>query len=268
MQETGGTGLTPSEWLPRLKTQAFGRVYHYLPEVLSTNALARELAQRGSPEGTLVVAESQTGGRGRLGRSWVSPPGGIWLSLLLRPSQDPARAPLQTLLAAVALREALAAAEGLEAAIKWPNDLLIRGKKVAGILAEMGTGDGGLNYLVAGVGINANFPANRLPEPLRGKAGTLQDLLGRPLERPRLLAAFLKTWEDCYHQAAREGYEDILKRWRRSSLTLGKRVSLDTGEGQVTGRALDIDERGGLVLETGRGRTRTFLAGEVTLLEG
>jgi BirA family transcriptional regulator, biotin operon repressor / biotin---[acetyl-CoA-carboxylase] ligase len=267
MQETIGTGLTPSEGLPGLKTRTFGRVYHYLPELVSTNAMARELALQGSPEGTLVVAGSQSGGRGRLGRSWASPPGGLWLSLLLRPSLEPARAPLQTLLAAVALRESLAAA-GLEAAIKWPNDLLARGKKVAGILAEMGGGSGDSRFLVVGVGINANFPADRLPEPLRLKAGTFQDLLGRPLERPRFLAVFLETWEDCYDRAAREGYGDILERWRRGSLTLGKKVCLDTGSGLVVGRALDIDARGGLVLETERGRTRTFLAGEVTLLEG
>ncbi len=268
MQEPCTSSLVPARLTPRLKTAEFGRVYRYLAEVDSTNSLARALAEAGAPSGALVAAEIQTGGRGRLGRPWVSPPGGIWLSLLLRPPLTPAAAPLQTLLAAVALREVLQEGEGLQAAIKWPNDVLCRGKKVAGILTEMKAKGGELEYLVAGVGINANFPGTLLPPHLREKGGTLMDLLGRPLDRPGLVSAFLLAWEGYYRQAVEEGYGEALAKWRRHNVTLGKRVLIDTGRGRAAGRALDIDAGGGLIVETGPGCRETFLAGEVTLLEG
>lgn len=267
MYENPEASLTPEEFIPRLETKEFGRAYHYLPEVTSTNALARSMADKGGTAGTLVVAETQTGGRGRLGRNWVSPPGGIWLSLVLRPPLAPSRAPLQTLLAAVALREALLKGAGLACSLKWPNDVLCGGKKVAGILTEMKSAGENLEYLVAGVGVNANFPGNLLPKPLREKAGTLLDLLGRPVDRPGLLADFLGIWEGYYTRALQRGYDQVLEAWRQGSGTLGKKIRIHTTRGPVTGRALDIHAEGGLIVETGPGILETFLAGEVTILE-
>jgi BirA family transcriptional regulator, biotin operon repressor / biotin---[acetyl-CoA-carboxylase] ligase len=257
--------LRPAVFTPGLKSKVFGTFYHYEKEMGSTNAAIRHLAEKGAPEGTLVIAESQSLGRGRRGHSWVSPAGGIWLSLLLRPNIEPQRAPLQTLLAAAALTEALWQAEKVSAAIKWPNDLLWRDKKIAGILTEMKAMTGHLDYIIVGVGINANFPADCLPEPLRGSATTLYEILGRPIHRQRLVASFLLAWEKHYLLALQEGYAKALDVWRSYSSTLGRDVDLQSGDRQVTGRALDIDEEGRLVVETAPGLREAFLAGEVTL---
>lgn len=267
-QIEGGDSLDPGMLMPILKTSAFGVEYHYEQETASTNAALRTLADNGAPEGTLVLAESQSGGRGRRGRSWISPAGGIWLSLLLRPALSPPQAPLQTLLAAVALTETLRREEGIAAAIKWPNDLLWQEKKIAGILTEMKGTMGHLDYLIVGVGINANFPAACLPDSLRDNATTLREILHGPVDRRRLLASFLHAWEKHYYFALREGYAKALHLWRSYNMTLGRDVRLQSGERQVTGRALDIDDEGRLIVETAPGRRETFLAGEVTLQKG
>ena len=257
--------LAPSQVLPLLKTKEFGRSYFYLPETVSTNLLAGEQARKGAPHGCLVVAETQSGGRGRRGRSWVSPSGGIWMSLVLRPRMEPSRAPLQTVLAAVALREALEG-EGIKGSIKWPNDILCSGRKVSGILTEIQTGEEGIRHLVVGLGINANFSGRQLPEDLQSRSGTLLDLLGRPLDRSQFLAGFLRIWEAYYRRSTQAGYHEVLQEWRRDNCTLGRRVHLDTGTRRVTGRAVDIHQEGGLLVEEASGRRELFLAGEVTLL--
>jgi BirA family transcriptional regulator, biotin operon repressor / biotin---[acetyl-CoA-carboxylase] ligase len=260
--------LEPGVFTAALRSKVFGTVYHHEKETGSTNAVIRHLAEKGAPEGTLVIAESQSLGRGRRGRSWVSPPGGIWLSLLLRPGIDPHGASLQALVAAVALKEALWQTEKVSAAIKWPNDLLWGEKKIAGILAEMKAMTGQLDYLIVGVGINANFPADCLPEALQGNATTLLEILKRPVHRQLLVASFLATWEKHYFSALQEGYAGVLELWRSYSNTLGRDVGLQSGGRQVTGRALDIDEKGRLVVETAPGLREAFLAGEVTLQKG
>lgn len=257
--------LTPGVFKPDLKSKVFGKFYHYEKEMSSTNEAIRHLAEKGAPEGSLVIAESQSLGRGRRGHSWVSPPGGIWLSLLLRPNIDPQEAPLQTLLAAVALTEALWQVEKVFAAIKWPNDLLWRDKKIAGILTEMKAKTGHLDYIIVGVGINANFPADSLPEALHGSATTLYEILGRPIHRQLLVASYLHAWEKHYFLTLKGGYAKVLDLWRSYSSTLGQDVELKSGDRHVTGRALDIDEEGRLVVETAPGLRETFLAGEVTL---
>ncbi|MEA1927796.1 MAG: biotin--[acetyl-CoA-carboxylase] ligase, partial [Candidatus Auribacterota bacterium] len=152
-----------------LKPCSFIKDFHYSLSIDSTNNLARSLAEEGAPEGTLVISEEQTSGRGRMGRSWISPPGtGIWISVLLRPMIEPARAALITPLVAVSLSRSIREVTGLPAGIKWPNDILIRGKKAAGILTEISTDRKSIRYIIVGIGINVN--TEYFPEEIRGQA--------------------------------------------------------------------------------------------------
>ncbi len=256
--------LLPAELKPLLGTRFLGAVIEYQEEVISTNLLARDLARKGAQEGTLIVAETQSRGRGRLGRSWSSPYGGIWFSMILHPKVSPFQVPLYTLLTAVALTEALWQEEGLKIGIKWPNDLLYEGKKVAGILTEVSAEVERVNYMIVGVGINANFNIDLLPQEIQHKAMTLESILHRSVNRKRLMVSFLKTWEDLYFLTAEEGFSGMLDLWRKYNVTLGKEIEIKTGEKAVKGVAQDIDERGALVLIDDAGCRKTFSAGEVT----
>jgi BirA family transcriptional regulator, biotin operon repressor / biotin---[acetyl-CoA-carboxylase] ligase len=256
--------LLPLEIRDGLRTRILGRQVHYSHTTDSTNRQAREEAAGGAAEGTLVVAEMQSAGRGRLGRSWLSPRGGIWLSLVLRPPLPPYRAHLITLLAAVAAVEATTAVAGIAPGIKWPNDLLLKGRKLAGILTEVSAEMERVNYLVVGVGLNANIPADCFAGELAGQATSLLAETGKPVSRVAWVRAFLECFETSYFAAQDKGFEDILNRWRRHSVTLGQHVRMSTGGRTTDGVALDIDEQGALLVRTHDG-TKIFLAGEVTL---
>ncbi len=259
--------LLPAELKPLLETSVLGAVIKYQEEVISTNLLARDLARKGAQEGTLIVAETQSGGRGRLGRSWSSPHGGIWFSMILRPKVSPFQVPLYTLLTAVALTEALWQEESLKIGIKWPNDLLYEGKKVAGILTEVNAEVERVNYMIVGIGINANFDRELLPTEIQYKATTLKNILGRSVNRKALMCTFLKIWENLYLLTAKEGFLEMLDLWRKYNVTLGKEIEIKVGETAIKGVAQDIDERGALVLIDAAGDKKVFMAGEVTLLD-
>jgi BirA family transcriptional regulator, biotin operon repressor / biotin---[acetyl-CoA-carboxylase] ligase len=256
--------LLPSEVRDGLRTAVLGREMVHYHTADSTNRLARELAANGAPEGTLVVAERQTGGRGRLGREWQSPTGGIWVSLILRPALPPYQAQLFTLLAAVAAAEATAETTGLVPGIKWPNDLLVNGRKLVGILTEVSAEMEQVNYLVLGLGLNANVPAPAFAEELKESATSLLVETGSPVSRAGWLRSFLEHFEAGYCSAQQEGFADMLSRWRRYSVTLGRPVRVTVGERSREGIALDISEQGALLVRTDEG-TEMFLAGEVTL---
>lgn len=231
----------------------------------STNDRARELAAEGAAD-VAVVADEQTGGRGRLDREWVAPSGGVWLSLVTRPTVPPARAPLFTLAAAVATVDACREA-GVDAHIKWPNDVLVGapdasagrggrgGRKVAGVLTEMEGEADRVSWLVAGVGVNANVDAETLP----AGATSLREELGEPVDRRRFAATLLERF------AALAGTPDrtdrILPTWRDRASTLGKRVRVETSTGSVSGTAVDVESPGALVIDTGEG-TRRVHAGD------
>ncbi|ELZ43256.1 biotin--acetyl-CoA-carboxylase ligase [Halorubrum saccharovorum DSM 1137] len=247
----------------------------YHDRIASTNERARELAAEGA-DGIAVVADEQTGGRGRLDREWVAPSGGVWLSLAIRPDVPPARAPLFTLAAAVATADACREA-GVDAHIKWPNDVLVGGlggetdgdadgdapgasggrggRKVAGILTEMEGEADRVSWLVAGIGVNANIDPGALP----ADATSLQEVLGEPVDRRRFAATLLERF------AALAGTSDrmdrILPAWRERASTLGRRVRVDTPNGPVTGTAVDVEPPGALVIETDDG-TRRVHAGD------
>ncbi|PSP75520.1 biotin--[acetyl-CoA-carboxylase] ligase [Halobacteriales archaeon QS_3_64_16] len=222
----------------------------------STNARARDLAADGESD-VVVLADAQTGGRGRLDREWTSPSGGVWLSVLSRPGLPPAHAPLYTLAAAVATTRAVRAA-GVDAGIKWPNDVLVhdpeagsRERKIAGILTEMRGEADRIAWLIVGIGCNANVD----PEALPAGATSLREGVG-DVSRRELVQRLLREFE-----ALRANPDSILPAWREHALTLGRRVRVETARGESVGRALDITFPGGLVLETADGRV-TVSAGD------
>lgn len=236
----------------------------FLRQTASTNLDARRLAESGAPEGTLVVADSQDSGKGRRARKWFSPPGlGIYLSFVLRPAISPAEAAKITLLTSVSTAEALSELTGCQARIKWPNDILAGGKKIAGILAEISTELDSINYMVVGLGLNVNVPLGAFPEELRGTATSVLIETGREFSRTQLLKAILRDFERRYGAARRDGFQSALKRWRELSDVIGKNIRVETAGETVKGTVVELDRDGALVLRDSRGAVRRFLSGDI-----
>jgi BirA family biotin operon repressor/biotin-[acetyl-CoA-carboxylase] ligase len=253
------------ELRPLLNTHDVGQVVHWFDEVGSTNDVARQLADEGAAHGEVVVAEAQSAGRGRRGRTWSSPPGkNLYLSVVLRPELPPARAPELTLLASVALCEAARRA-GVAASIKWPNDLLVRGRKLAGILTEMAAEQDQVQWVVLGAGVNVNARAEDFPAELRDTVTSLALERREPVPRALFAAAVLSGLEEWLDRHAEEGFEPIRAAWREMSDTLGHEVRVRTGDADLTGVAEDVDATGALLVRTGSGVERV-LAGDVELL--
>ncbi|MBI2873737.1 MAG: biotin--[acetyl-CoA-carboxylase] ligase [Firmicutes bacterium] len=255
--------LLPEEIRDGLQTRILGRTIHYRDSTDSTNEVAKALARRGVPGGTLVIAEEQWSGKGRLSREWSSPRGGIWMSLIHRPQIISLLAPRYSLAACVAVARSLHKL-GLNPGIKWPNDLLIEGRKVCGILTELWAELDRVEFLIIGIGINANIEQASFPDPIRPLAASLLELLGRKVDRPALVRDLLWELEGLFDLAPGPGFEGLLDEWRRFSVTLGRRVRVKAGGEEISGLARDIDGEGALLLETKDG-PRRILAGEVTL---
>ncbi|WP_295160369.1 biotin--[acetyl-CoA-carboxylase] ligase [Selenomonas sp. AE3005] len=249
-----------------LETKTIGCRIICHEEIDSTNNEAKRLAMEGAVEGTVVVAESQTGGKGRLERQFFSPKGkGIWFSVVLRPKFLPQEAPKCTLMAAVAVARAMTEF-GLKPGIKWPNDLLYDNKKLVGILTEMSAEMDGINYIVIGTGINVNIAPEEFPEELRDVATSLSQMKGANLPRVKFLQAVLRALDDLYAKVQVEGFAPVLKEWRQYSITLGQEVKvIGVRDGEVFyGKAADIDDEGALLVDTAAGRQRV-LAGDVSI---
>jgi BirA family transcriptional regulator, biotin operon repressor / biotin---[acetyl-CoA-carboxylase] ligase len=257
--------LGPLELRPLLSTRDLGQVLHCHDALPSTNDLAKELAEQGAVHGEVVIAETQTAGRGRRGRAWVSPPGkNLYLSVVLRPELPPQRATELTLLASVAACETLREA-GIEAVIKWPNDLLAGGRKIAGILTEMAAEPDRVHWVVVGLGINLNAGAEDFPPDLRDEATSAALVRGAVLPRALFTAALLARLEEWLERHALEGFAPVRETWRALSGTLGRQVLIATGEAKLTGIAEDIDETGALLVRGPLGVERVT-AGDVHLL--
>lgn len=250
-----------------LRTRLIGRPLHFLAEVGSTNDLAMSLAAGGATEGTAVVADRQVRGKGRLGRDWDSPAGvGIWTSIILRPPILPARAPLLTLVAGLATAEAVARASGVGPELKWPNDVLAGGRKVAGILTELAAEPGCLRHVVVGIGVNVRQTPEDFPDGIRGAATSLSLAAGRPVGRLAVLAGLYLALESAYDAFRAGRMEALLDRYRARCRTLGRAVVVRPSGGEVLeGRARDVDGEGALLLERPDGTVRRVLAGDVTL---
>ncbi|HZK25585.1 MAG TPA: biotin--[acetyl-CoA-carboxylase] ligase [Oscillospiraceae bacterium] len=256
--------LTPLEIDDGLRTKVLGQQIKYFQEIDSTNRVARKLAQAGAADGLLVIAEKQKAGRGRLGRTWSSPSGGIWFSLILRPPLPPFKVQGLTLLTAVVAVETTALLCGLNVGIKWPNDLIVNGKKLAGILTEVSAEIERLHYVVVGLGLNANVSLSQLPAEVETIATSILAETKRPLRRAEWIQTFLQRFEAAYQEAVVNGFAEILARWRRYSITLGRTIVIHAGGKLITGRAVDINEQGALLVETKNG-VETFWAGDVSL---
>ncbi len=254
--------LLPEEIALGLKARRLTGPVHHFEEVASTNDLAKELAAREAPEGTLVVAEAQTGGRGRLGRQWDSPPGtGLYVSLLLRPPLPPTEMPQITLTTAVAVARAVKRVTGVAPGIKWPNDLLLAGKKLGGILTEMETESERIRHLVVGLGLNVNNPA--FPAELEPLATSLLLATGRRHSRLEILQAWLEEFEELYGRFLAREFAGILDEWRSLTVTLGRRVTVRQGPVTICGRALEVAPDGALLVETAAGEVVRVTSGEI-----
>jgi BirA family biotin operon repressor/biotin-[acetyl-CoA-carboxylase] ligase len=253
--------LYPSEVRYGLQAKLLGNKVVHLNVTGSTNVVARQLAERGIAEGTVVVAETQSRGKGRLGRKWITKPGGLWMSVVLKPAIDPMHASSITLLAAVSVTKALRGA-GLEAVIKWPNDVLVNGKKICGILTEMSAETDVVNFIILGIGVNVNNDA-----PLE-TATAMKAELGRKVDRARFAQSLLEVLEEDYLTFRSEGFTPILWSWRRYSDTLGRLVEVTYQDEVVTGLAQDVDEDGSLLVKTPDGSIRKIVSGDCKHLRG
>jgi BirA family biotin operon repressor/biotin-[acetyl-CoA-carboxylase] ligase len=251
-----------------LNTSVFGKSgIVYFRETDSTNVRAKYLAGDGAPEGTVVVAEKQTQGKGRKGRTWFSPAGeGIYTSIILRPPISPNEAPKLTLMASVAIAEALLSLTSLKINIKWPNDILINGRKIAGILTEISTDMDRIDYVVIGVGVNVNTPRKGFPPDIRYTATSVFMETGKPFPRIALLRAYLEWLEIYYETFKTTGFDPILNRWKHLADIIGWRISVDLMDHVRVGEVLDIDKDGFLILRDQQGTIERIISGDVTLL--
>ena len=251
-----------------LGTKRLGTRFHYFEEINSTNKYARGLADAGAPEGEVVIAERQSEGRGRLGRSWVSPPfSNLYCSLVLRPALAPAHAPQITLTAAVALADTVAAFVAEPPAIKWPNDILLQGKKLAGILTESSCDAKRIEFVILGIGVNLNFPRERMPEIIRDRATSLMEVGGQSVSRENFLRRLIQDLDRCYGILEDFGFDAIAPCWEARFGFKGKTVRVEMGGDVLIGQAVGIDHDGALLVEDDRGERQRVVAGDVTAIE-
>jgi BirA family biotin operon repressor/biotin-[acetyl-CoA-carboxylase] ligase len=246
-----------SQALPRLGR--LGANLHYFPSVTSTNDIVATLAARGAPDGTTIVADMQTSGRGRRGRTWYSPPGaGLYVSILFRST---ASGSALTMMAGVALAEAIVASTGLAAAIKWPNDLVAGGRKLAGILAEAAGASSRIEHIVLGFGVNVARAA--YPREIADRATSIEQELGRPADRGLVLAEALASIATHHAQLAAGGFDAILARWRElSPSSRGARVEWTGPDGPLRGTTAGVDDQGALLVRVDS-RVERIIGGEL-----
>jgi BirA family biotin operon repressor/biotin-[acetyl-CoA-carboxylase] ligase len=255
--------LTPDMLRHRLKGSLFGKRIHHFFKTDSTNRVALELGHAGEPEGTVVVAEEQTAGRGRAGRAWLSErAAGIYVTLLLRPRLAPVQAPLLTMMAGLSVHAAAEAVTGLNVDLKWPNDLLIGGKKVGGILTEMHAEPSQVRFVIVGIGLNVN--QDKFPGELASIATSLRMESGKRQSRMELLVRLLREFENDFNRFLREGVSGVVERFETvSSYARGKRVRVSNGSESYVGTTAGLGPEGLLQVEREDGRLMTVIAGDV-----
>jgi len=231
-----------------------GKIHHFA-ELGSAMHVARELAKKGAEEGTIIIAETQSQGRGRLGREWLSPKGGIYFTIILRPKLSPMYAPRINLMASVAVAKTIGRLYGLKAELKWPNDVLVGGRKVCGILAEIDAEIDKVNSINLGIGINVNTVISEYEE----KATSLREELGREISRKEFLLSLLREISE---QQVLLTEADLLEEWKSLSITLNKEVKIAAPGEEIVGRAIDIDVSGALIVESQDGSLREVFAGD------
>lgn len=249
-----------------LRTKRFGQSILFCQEVNSTNEWAKELAAFGAVEGTVAVAETQTAGHGRLGREWFSPKGGLWFSIILRPKLIAREATKLMFTAGLAVAEALRKLYGLRVETKWPNDIMIDGRKVCGILAEMNTTGEAVNYVIAGIGVNANFEVeNRFPPELARTATSLKAEVGKEVNLGELFRALIEKLESAYDLFIEKGFAPILAEWKKHAVFLRSDVEVMVGTETWRGVAVDVNDDGSLIIRLEDGKVKHVHDGDVSL---
>jgi BirA family biotin operon repressor/biotin-[acetyl-CoA-carboxylase] ligase len=246
--------LNISKMIGGLQTRTFGKKIHYFHQIDSTQTKALEIIEKGASEGEVVIAEMQTAGRGRMGRKWHSPPAkGIWMSIILTPSIPVHHISQLSLLVALAMCRAIRRIGIEEVGIKWPNDLLVRGKKVSGVLLESASEDERLRYVIVGIGISVNLQLSDYPLDMQPIATSLAIELGRDVDREQLFLLCLEELEDLYHLYMENGFKPIQSSWEALSVSLHRPIRIQQGLEVIEGVAESLDDSGGLVVRKSSG---------------
>lgn len=253
-----------------LHTAELGKKLFCFSEVGSTNEVAHELAANGAPHGTVVITDAQSSGRGRLDRHWVSPPGcNLYMSMVLHPDMNPAHIPVLTFVCALALKDAIAAA-GVEADLKWPNDLLVGGRKVAGVLAEASFEGKRLAFVVVGAGVNVNMSRVVMDAELGGEvarmATSVSEARGGDVDRAGFAASVINEMEKWYTRLINHGVAHIASQWAKGSSMIGKDVEVRAPDETFTGVAKGTDPEGHLIVETDVGEVKKVIAADVRVI--
>jgi BirA family biotin operon repressor/biotin-[acetyl-CoA-carboxylase] ligase len=259
--------LHADDLLSRLgKTNVIGRDIRVFEQTTSTNDVIEKLARDSVKEGAVVFAESQTSGRGRLGRKWISPERkGLWFSILLRPDLRPQETTQLTVASATALRRAIQSKTGLSPEIKWPNDILIGGKKVAGILTELSAELDRVKHVILGIGVDVNLGVGEFPPELRRLATSLKIESGRTISRPELASAILRELDFDYARICAGEFTAVADEWEAHCATIGRDVIIQIGGRKIRGRAESLDDDGALLVRTEHGHLERITGGDVTL---
>ena len=257
--------IAEEEVASRLQTERMGRQIRYFSRIDSTNQYAKRIAEEGAPDGTLIIADEQTAGKGRSGRTWVTPPAeAIAFTLLLRPKLSPDRISMVTLVMGLAVTNAVNSLYGVSAGIKWPNDVVITGRKLCGILTEMSAEVRQVNYIVIGVGINANLTS--FPEEIREIATSLKLEMGRDINRAELIARVMTEFERLYAEFEAQGdLGAVMQEYNELCLNAGSKVRVLDPNGEYTGTSRGINSMGELLVETEDGQMQEVYAGEVSV---
>jgi len=259
--------LLPQEIEELLKTRCIGRNLKYLEQVDSTNLYAKRLAEDGFEDGTVIIADEQLKGKGRLGREWMSPKGkGIWMTIMLKPKINTSEAAKITLLTACAVCLAIEQVGGIQPRIKWPNDIVLNGKKLCGILTEMSVEQDEINYVIVGIGINVNLESQDFPEGLQAMATSIRIEKGSSVIRQELAAAIINNFENYYEPFTKTGsIKDHIEQYKAKSAVLGSEVMVKSSSFQMKGIVVDITEEGQLLLMQEDGTIKEIISGEVSV---
>ncbi len=256
--------LLPAEIQADLGTRCIGQHLIFLPQTDSTNRRAHELGEGGDPEGTVIIADQQSAGKGRLGRVWVSPPGvNLYASILLRPPLSPRFAPQLTFVSAVATAHAIAAVSGLSPRVKWPNDILLNGRKVAGLLNEMSAETERIHFVILGIGVNLNMNAEQFPERALYPATSVSLEAGQPVSRLAFVRELLRQLDTLYALFLEQGVAPILAAWEALCDLIGHPVEVDCHDRILHGTAEGLDPDGALRVRLANGQLERVLAGDV-----
>jgi BirA family biotin operon repressor/biotin-[acetyl-CoA-carboxylase] ligase len=240
------------------------KIYYY-KDVSSTNDMAKQLARRSNDDRIVVLAETQTKGRGRLGRQWISPKGGLYFSIILRPGIQAKEALKLTFIAALTVAETITAMYGLKTEIKWPNDVLVNGKKLCGILTEASTEKNIIEFVVIGIGINVNIDLELFPTELKSTLTSLKHEVGSEIERAALITNLLQNFEQRYKLLQQGKWWGLLEQWKSLATFLGQQVQVTNPNEIIKGEAWDVDKDGTLIIKCDDGTLKKIIAGDVTL---